>query len=107
MTRKNLIVGNWKMHATHLEAIQMTQKLHYRLDAKDFDRVDVGLSPPFTALRSVQTVIEADHMQFSLGAQNVHWEEKGAFTGDMAVSLGLGEPGRSPRACWRNSTSGM
>lgn len=87
MTRRNLIVGNWKMHATHLEAIQMTQKLHYRLDAKDFDRVDVGLAPPFTALRSVQTVIEADHMQFSLGAQNVHWEEKGAFTGEIAPGM--------------------
>ncbi len=87
MTRKNLIVGNWKMHATHLEAIQMTQKLHYRLDPKDFDRVDVGLAPPFTALRSVQTVIEADHMQFSLGAQNVHWEEKGAFTGEIAPGM--------------------
>ncbi|NOY56441.1 MAG: triose-phosphate isomerase [Actinobacteria bacterium] len=87
MARKNLIVGNWKMHATHLEAIQMTQKLHYRLDPTDFDRVDVAIAPPFTALRSVQTVIEADHMRILLGAQNVHWEESGAFTGEIAPGM--------------------
>jgi triosephosphate isomerase len=84
MARKNLMVGNWKMNATHLEAIQMTQKLHYRLDPKDYERVDVGIAPPFTALRSVQTVIEADHMRILLAAQNVYWEEKGAFTGEVA-----------------------
>ncbi|NIA25944.1 MAG: triose-phosphate isomerase [Gammaproteobacteria bacterium] len=87
MARKNLIVGNWKMHATHLEAIQMTQKLHYRLDPRDFDRVDVAIAPPFTSLRSVQTVIEADHMQILLAAQNVHWEESGAFTGEIAPGM--------------------
>jgi len=87
MARKNLIVGNWKMHATHLEAIQMTQKLHYRLDPRDFDRVDVGIAPPFTSLRSVQTVIEADHMRILLAAQNVHWEECGAFTGEVAPGM--------------------
>jgi triosephosphate isomerase (TIM) len=84
MARKNLMVGNWKMNATHLEAIQMVQKLHYRLDPKDYDRVDVGIAPPFTALRSVQTVIEADHMRIQLAAQNVHFEEKGAYTGEVA-----------------------
>jgi len=87
MARKNLIVGNWKMNSNHLEAIQMTQKLHYRLDPKDFDRVDVGVAPPFTSLRSVQTVIEADHMRILLAAQNVHWEESGAFTGEVAAGM--------------------
>ncbi len=87
MTRKDLIAGNWKMHANHLEAIQMVQKLHYRLDPEDFERVDVVIAPPFTALRSVQTVIEADQMQFGLGAQNVHWEDKGAFTGEVSPSM--------------------
>ena len=87
MARKNLIVGNWKMNATHLEAIQMTQKLHYRLDPKDFDRVDVGVAPPFTSLRSVQTVIEADHMRLLLAAQNVYWEESGAYTGEVAPGM--------------------
>ena len=87
MARKNLIVGNWKMNSNHLEAIQMVQKLHYRLDPEDYERVDVGVAPPFTSLRSVQTVIEADHMVVQLAAQNTHFEEKGAFTGEVAPSM--------------------
>ena len=51
MARKDLIAGNWKMNASHLEAIQMTQKLSYRLEQPDYDRVDVVVIPPFTALR--------------------------------------------------------
>jgi triosephosphate isomerase len=85
--RKDLIVGNWKMNATHLEAIQMVQKLSYRLDFADYQRVDVGVCPPFTALRSVQTVIETDHLQIRLGAQNVFWEESGAYTGEIAPGM--------------------
>jgi len=87
MARKDMIAGNWKMHSNHLEAIQMIQKLHYRLDVGDHQRVDVVIAPPFTSLRSVQTVIEADHMQFGLGAQNVHWEDKGAYTGEISASM--------------------
>ena len=78
------MVGNWKMNATHLEAIQMIQKLAYRLDVADFDRIEVVVAPPFTALRSVQTVIEADRYYIRLGAQQVYWEEKGAFTGEVS-----------------------
>jgi triosephosphate isomerase len=85
--RKNLIVGNWKMHATHLEAIQMVQKLSYRLEPSDYERVDVVVCPPFTALRSAQTVIEADHLVIWLGAQNVFWEEEGAYTGEIAPGM--------------------
>ena len=87
MNRKNLIAGNWKMNSNHLEAIEMIQKLHYRLDPSDFERVDVVIAPPFTSLRSVQTVIEADHMQFGLASQNVHWEDAGAFTGEISPSM--------------------
>ncbi|MFV9672709.1 MAG: triose-phosphate isomerase [Acidimicrobiia bacterium] len=85
--RKNLIAGNWKMNANHLEAIQMVQKLSYRLDHSDYQRVDVVLCPPFTSLRSVQTVIEADHMPIQLGAQNVHWADKGAYTGEISPGM--------------------
>lgn len=85
--RKNLIVGNWKMNATHLEAIQMVQKLSYRLEPKDHERVEVVVAPPFTSLRSVQTVIEADRLRIGLGAQNVHWEESGAFTGEISAAM--------------------
>jgi len=85
--RKDLIAGNWKMNATHLEAIQMVQKLSYRLDPGDYERVDVVVCPPFTALRSVQTVIESDHLLIGLGAQNVDSHESGAFTGEVAPGM--------------------
>lgn len=85
--RKNLIVGNWKMHATHLETIQMVQKLSYRLEPSDYERVEVVVCPPFTALRSAQTVIEVDHLRIGLGAQNVFWEEQGAYTGEVAAGM--------------------
>ncbi len=85
--RKNLIVGNWKMNANHLEAIQMVQKLSYRLEHTDYERVEVVVVPPFTSLRSIQTVIEADRMRIGLGAQNCHWEEKGAFTGEVSAQM--------------------
>jgi len=87
MARKDVIAGNWKMNATHLEAIQMVQKLSYRLDPDDYDRVDIVVCPPYTALRSVQTVIEADHLRIHLGAQDAHWEESGAFTGAVSAPM--------------------
>ena len=58
--RKPLISGNWKMHYNHLEAIQVVQKLSYLLRKSDYDAVDVSVHPPFTALRSVQVVLESD-----------------------------------------------
>ncbi|MDQ3782090.1 MAG: triose-phosphate isomerase [Actinomycetota bacterium] len=85
--RKDLIAGNWKMNATHLEAIQMVQKLSYRLDIADHDRVEVVVCPPFTALRSAQTVIEADGLQIRLGAQNCHPEASGAYTGEVSAPM--------------------
>lgn len=87
IVRKNLMAGNWKMHANHLEAIQMTQKLSYRLDPEDYERIEVALCPPFTSLRSVQTVIESDHLQIGLGAQNCDWHDEGAFTGEIAPPM--------------------
>ncbi len=72
------------MHATHLETIQMVQKLSYRLEPGDYERADVVVAPPFTALRSAQTVIEADHLVMRLGAQNVYWDDEGAYTGEIS-----------------------
>jgi triosephosphate isomerase len=83
-SRKPLISGNWKMHLNHFEAIQMVQKLAYLVGADDVERVDVSLHPPFTDIRSVQTLLEADRIPFALGAQHCHWEDKGAFTGEVA-----------------------
>ena len=84
MTRTPLISGNWKMNLNHFEAIQTVQKLHYSLPKEVYERVDVSIHPPFTDIRSVQTVIEADDLELLLGAQHCHWEDKGAFTGEIS-----------------------
>ena len=85
--RKPLISGNWKMHLNHYEAIQLIQKLAYLVTKADFARTDVSVHPPFTDLRSVQTLIEVDELEFLLGAQHCHFEEKGAFTGEIAPAF--------------------
>lgn len=82
--RKPLISGNWKMHHTHLDAIAMVQKLSYLLTEADYDAVDVSVHPAFTALRSIQTILDADRIPIALGAQNCYWEPKGAFTGEIS-----------------------
>lgn len=87
VSRKPIISGNWKMHHNHFEAIQCVQKLHYRLDGDDHDNVEVSVHPPFTDIRSIQTVIESDKMKILIGAQNCHWEPKGAFTGEVSAPM--------------------
>jgi triosephosphate isomerase len=82
--RRPIIAANWKMHMTHLEAIQAVQKLSYLLDKDDEERVEVVICPPFTALRAVQTLIDGDRLTYGLGAQNVYPEERGAFTGEVS-----------------------
>jgi triosephosphate isomerase len=85
--RRPIIAANWKMHKTHLEAIQAVQKLSYLLNQDDADRVEVVVCPPFTALRAVQTLIDADRLPYGLGAQNVHHAEQGAFTGEVSPPM--------------------
>ena len=85
--RKPIISGNWKMHHNHFEAIQTVQKLSYLLDGDVLDRCEVTVHPPFTDIRSVQTTIETDRMEIGLGAQHCHWEEKGAFTGEVSPAF--------------------
>ena len=85
--RKPLISGNWKMHHNHFEAIQTVQKLAYQLSDEDYEAVDVSVHPPFTDLRSVQTLLESDEIPVALGAQHCHWEPKGAFTGEVAPGM--------------------
>ncbi len=87
MARRPIIAANWKMHKTHLEAIQAVQKLSYLLDRDDADRAEVVICPPFTALRTIETLIQSDRLRFALGAQNVHFEEKGAFTGEVSATM--------------------
>ena len=87
--RVPLIAGNWKMHFDHLQAIAFVQKLSWSLgDARhDFSDVEVAVFPPFTDLRSVQTLLSADKLSLSLGAQDVSPHEKGAFTGDISAQF--------------------
>ena len=87
MARTPIVAANWKMHKTHLEAIQAVQKLSYLLDKDDLERVEVVICPPFTALRSIETLIDSDRLGFGLGAQDVHSEEKGAFTGEVSPGM--------------------
>lgn len=85
--RKPLMSANWKMNHNHFESIQVIQKLAYLLTKEDFDFVDVSVHPPFTDLRSLQTLIDADSLQLSLGAQHCHWEDKGAYTGEISPAF--------------------
>ena len=85
--RTPLIAGNWKMNKTHFEAIKLVQQLGYELADHDFGKVEVALCPPFTSLRTVQTLMEDDRLSFALGAQNMHWENEGAFTGEVAPQM--------------------
>ena len=87
MARRPLIAGNWKMHKTHLEGVQLTQKLAWALSSEDTDAVEVAVCPPFTALRSVGTLIEGDRLAFGLGAQNCHPEPQGAYTGEVSAPM--------------------
>ena len=82
--RRPLISGNWKMNHNHFEAIQTVQKLAYLVGKDELEHADVSIHPPFTDIRSVQTVIDSDKLGYGLGAQHCHWEEKGAFTGEVS-----------------------
>jgi triosephosphate isomerase (TIM) len=82
--RRPIIAANWKMHKTHLEAIQTVQKLSYLLDEDDAERVEVVICPAFTSLRSVGTLLDADRIPYRLGAQDVFPSDEGAFTGEVS-----------------------
>jgi len=85
--RKPIIAGNWKMHHDHFVAIQVVQKLSYRLEEDDFEACDVVICAPFTDLRTLQTIIDADRLKIRLGAQNCYWENEGAFTGEVSPPM--------------------
>jgi triosephosphate isomerase len=81
------VSGNWKMHNDHLAAIRAVQDLGMRLDPADVASVDVSVHPPFVDLRSVQTVIEDRGIPVALGAQHCHFEDEGAFTGEVSPGM--------------------
>lgn len=84
LTRTPLMAGNWKMNLNHLEAIALVQKLAFSLRPQDFDAVDVVVLPPFTDIRSVQTLIDGDKLRIQYGAQDVSPSDSGARTGDIS-----------------------
>jgi triosephosphate isomerase len=85
--RQPLIAGNWKMHNNHFEAIALTQRLAFTLTDKDFAAADIAVLPPFTALRSVQTLIDGDKLRLLYGAQDVSAHEDGPYTGEVSARM--------------------
>jgi triosephosphate isomerase len=81
------MAANWKMHHDHFAAIQTIQKLSYLLDVNDYDACDIVVCPPFTDIRPLQNLLEGDNIPLLLGAQNCHWEDQGAFTGEVAPPM--------------------
>ncbi|MCD0483109.1 triose-phosphate isomerase [Streptacidiphilus sp. ASG 303] len=82
--RTPLMAGNWKMNLNHLEAIAHVQKLAFALTDKDYDAVEVAVLPPFTDLRSVQTLVDGDKLRIRYGAQDVSAHDGGAYTGEVS-----------------------
>jgi triosephosphate isomerase len=83
-TRTPLMAGNWKMNLNHLEALTHVQKLAFALADKDYEAVEVVVLPPFTDLRSVQTLVDGDGLKIKYGAQDISQHDSGAYTGEIS-----------------------
>jgi triosephosphate isomerase len=105
-----LMAGNWKMNLNHIEAIALVQKLAYTLNDEDFANLDVAVLPPFTDMRSVQTLVDGDKLRLLYGGQDISTQDKGAFTGEisgpMLAKLGctFAVVGHSERRQYHNET---
>lgn len=86
-TRKPLMAANWKMNITHLEAIAYLNKLAFTLSDKDYDKCEVVIFPSYIALRSVQTIVDADRLSIKYGAQDMSAHESGAYTGEISATM--------------------
>jgi triosephosphate isomerase len=85
--RQPLIAGNWKMNLNHFEAIALVQKIAFSLKPQHYDAVDVAVLPPFTDIRSVQTLVDGDRLRLTYGAQDLSPHPGGAYTGDIAGGM--------------------
>ncbi|MCW2700345.1 MAG: tpiA [Blastococcus sp.] len=85
--RRPLIAGNWKMHMTHLDAIGLVQKIVFSLKEPELEAVEVVVLPPFTALRSVQTLVTGDKLDIGFGAQDLSAQDSGAYTGEISGGM--------------------
>jgi len=86
MARKMMVAGNWKMNKTSAEGVHLTQDLR-EIARTCGNNVDIVVAPPFTALRAVSTVIDIDKLKIELAAQDVHFEDDGAFTGAISTNM--------------------
>ncbi len=88
-SRVPLMAGNWKSNLNHQEAVVLVQKLAWTLSDKrhDFGKVEVVVIPPFTDLRSVQTLVDGDRLQVRYGAQDVSMHDGGAYTGEISAGM--------------------
>src|SRR3954454_17061697 len=88
-TRVPLMAGNWKMNLNHQEAVVLVQKLAWTLSDKkhDYRRVEVAVLPPYTDLRSVQTLVDGDRLEIKYGAQDVSAHDEGAYTGEISAGM--------------------
>ncbi|MGH3472211.1 MAG: triose-phosphate isomerase [Nocardioidaceae bacterium] len=88
-TRRPLMAGNWKMNVNHQEAVVLVQKLAWALADKkhDFSEVEVAVLPPYTDLRSVQTMVDGDRLEIRYGAQDVSEHADGAYTGEISAAM--------------------
>ena len=86
MSRTPLMAGNWKMNLNHQEAVVLVQKLSWTLNDKkhDYGKAEVVVLPPFTDIRSVQTLVDGDQLSIGYGAQDVSAQESGAYTGEIS-----------------------
>ncbi len=87
--RTPLMAGNWKMNLNHQEAVVLVQKLAWTLSDKrhDYAKVEVVVVPPYTDLRSVQTLVDGDHLSLKYAAQDVSVHDNGAYTGEISASM--------------------
>ena len=85
--RRPLIAGNWKMNLNHLDAIRLVQKVVFSLDDRQLEATEVVVLPPFTALRSVQTLVAGDKLALGYGAQDVSFHDSGAYTGEISGEM--------------------
>jgi triosephosphate isomerase len=83
---KKIIIGNWKLNLDHLEAIQLLQKINYSLPESIEDNIEIVLSPSFTSIRSLQTVISSDKLKIKLSSQDVSQYSSGAYTGEISAA---------------------
>lgn len=87
MKRRPFIAGNWKMNNTIGEAVVLAQEISYLVERDWKSKADIAVCPPYVDLKSVKNVFDFDHVEVGVGAQNVYWEEKGAYTGEISVDM--------------------